>query len=347
MTNPCGTEQAGYEQIVACFIKNLMLNHISCSAMVRGYAKSINMLFCLCNFPIPANFLERNNICTILISGRDKEENIARQHIPITQEMFAALKKLGNKSDIDSPETVVAGWFTFIRVTGLQVAEYKQQTESKIDVHKYPLSKQVTKVFLPTNWIFYDKNNRTIRKHPSGGVITLPKKLEVTFRIQKNWQNGQLIMIVLDDDRPDFCPVRAAYEIFLRATRLGQTDNEPIAAFVNKSGKKQYLTGNNISDVSHLVARAVHPDLSKDKIKGFSLHSGRVWALVLLDEASMAPDFMKSCLRWLGKLYHLYLHDKSILQQQHIGALSKESKEVLKLLSISNIVPEDNEMGVY
>jgi hypothetical protein len=55
ITNPCGAEQAGYKQIIACFIKNLMLDHNSRSATVRGYAKSINMLFCLQNFLIPAD----------------------------------------------------------------------------------------------------------------------------------------------------------------------------------------------------------------------------------------------------------------------------------------------------
>ncbi len=124
-------------------------------------------------------------------------------------------------------------------------------------------------------------------------------------------------------------------------------DDDSIAVFVNKSGKKKYLTGNKISDVLRSVARAVHPNLSKGEIKGFSSHSGRVWALVLLDKAGMVPDFMKSCLCWLGGSYHLYLCDTSILQQQHVNTLSKESKEVLKLLSISNIVHEDNEMGVY
>jgi hypothetical protein len=156
--------------------------------------------------------------------------------------MFAALKRLGNISDIDSPETVIADWFTFIRVTGLQVAEYAQQTKSKLDMHKYPSGKRVTKSFLPTDWIFYDKNNRIIRKHPSGGVITLPKKMKVSFRIQKNMQNGQLITIVLDDNHPDLCPTRAAYKIFLQAKRLGQTDNKPMVVFVNKSGKKKHLT---------------------------------------------------------------------------------------------------------
>jgi hypothetical protein len=75
------------------------------------------------------------------------------------------------------------------------------------------------KAFLPTDWIFYDKNNRIIRKHPSGGVHTLPKKIKVTFRIQKNRQNSQLTLIILDNDHPDLCPIRAAYKIFLQAKK--------------------------------------------------------------------------------------------------------------------------------
>jgi hypothetical protein len=67
-----------------------------------------------------------------------------------------------------------------------------------------------------------------------------------------------------------------------------------MAVFVNKNGMTRYLTGKKISDVLHSIARAVHPDLSEDAIKRFSSHSGQVWALVLLDEAGMNPDFMKS-----------------------------------------------------
>ncbi len=120
-----------------------------------------------------------------------------------------------------------------------------------------------------------------------------------------------------------------------------------MAVFVNKNGNTKYLTGNKISDVLRTIARIVHPDLSEDKIKRFSSHSGRVWALVLLDKAGMSPDFCKSRLRWMGKSYWLYLRNTSILQQKHVDAIDKESSEVVKLLSISNTVPEDSKMGVY
>jgi hypothetical protein len=201
----------------------------------------------------------------------------------------------------DSLEAIVTNWFTFIRVTGLRLAEYVQKTKSKVDVHNYPLGKQVIKAFLPTDWILYDENGRVIRDHPSGKGCPSPKKMKITFWIQKNRQNGQSITLISDSNHPDICPVQAAYKIFLRSKRLGQTDKQPMAVFVNKNGETKYLMGNKFSDVLRTFARKVHPDLSEDKIKRFSSHLGRVWALVLLDEAGMSPDFCKSCLRWMSK----------------------------------------------
>jgi hypothetical protein len=125
-----------------------------------------------------------------------------------------------------------------------------------------------------------------------------------------------------------------------------------LAVFVNKQGITKYLTRNKILDVLQSIARTVHPDLSEDEIKRFSPHLGRVWVLVLLDEAGRTPDFMKSCLRWMGESYRLYLHDTSILQQKHINVLCKELDKVMRLLGnnqdiLPNIVPADDKMGEY
>jgi hypothetical protein len=122
--------------------------------------------------------------------------------------------------------------------------------------------------------------------------------------------------------------------------------------FVNKFGITRYLTGNKIQDVLQSIARAVHPDLTEDEIKCFSSHSGRVWALVLLDEAGMLPAFITSHLRWMGDFYKLYFRDTSILQHKHVVALSKESNKVMQLLGnnwdiLPDIVPADDKMGKY
>jgi hypothetical protein len=105
-----------------------------------------------------------------------------------------------------------------------------------------------------------------------------------------------------------------------------------MAVFVNKNNATKYLASNEIAEVLRSIAKAVHPDLTKEELKKFSSHSGRVWALVLLDEAGMTPDFMKSRLRWMGESYCLYLRDTLILQRKHVDALKKESDEITRLL---------------
>ena len=60
----------------------------------------------------------------------------------------------------------------------------------------------------------------------------------------------------------------------------------------------------------------------------FTSHLGRVWAIVILDEAGMPPDFIKSRLRWMGNSYRLYLQDSAILQQKHITALDIASTKI-------------------
>jgi hypothetical protein len=176
------------------------------------------------------------------------------------------------------------------------------------------LGNKVVKAFVSTDVSFYDAKGRLVTLHSLDGSGDPPKKLKIKFRIQKNCQNGQTITFAADDKHPHICPVRSAYWIFLCAKRLGQADNQPMGVYVNHQGLVKYLTGNKISELLQAVAKKCHPDLTKDEISCFSSHSGRVWAVVLLDEAEMNPDFIKSWLRWMGESYRLYLRDTAILQ---------------------------------
>ncbi len=67
-----------------------------------------------------------------------------------------------------------------------------------------------------------------------------------------------------------------------------------MGVFVNKFGIKKYLTGGKIARVPQSIAKIVHPDLSTEELSRISSHLGKVWALVLLDEAGMSPAFMTS-----------------------------------------------------
>ncbi len=231
----------------------------------------------------------------------------------------------------------------------MRVAEYAQRYQTKVDVHEYPSGKRVTKAFIANDWKFYDKKGRII---DASCPTSKPTKVKVTFRIQKNRRNGQSVTIIADDSHPEICLVRAAQRIIVQAKRLGQLDHEPLAVFLNHQNQKKYLTGSKIAEILQATASLVHPDLTKDKISRLSLHSGRVWALVLLDEAGMSPEFIQFRLLWLGASYRLYLQDTSVIQNKHISALNKAPNKIIQLLGknctiLPSDVPIDEGMGEY
>jgi hypothetical protein len=67
--NPCGSKP-GYEQLVACFMKKLMLDCNSQSVTVQGYVQSINKLFEYCGLPIPADLSDKENISAKLLHAQ-------------------------------------------------------------------------------------------------------------------------------------------------------------------------------------------------------------------------------------------------------------------------------------
>ena len=312
------------------------------------------MLFRLRGFPIPVDLSDKSNMCTKLIDAIESEELIAKQRNPITNEMFASMEKLAKESLMDSAISVIFDIFCLIRITGFRVAEYAQTTQTKVDLHEYPSGNLVVKAFLPTDWAFKNDKGRLIKIHSlkANANLMVPNEVKITFRIQKNRQNGQKIIICADHDYPMICPVRAAYRIFLRAKRLGQQDDQPLLVFVNNHDQTKYLTGSKIAEVLQSIAKTTHPDMTPDKLSRISSHSGRVWAVVLLDEAGKSPDFIKYCLRYMGDSYRFYLQDTSIIQHQHIEALKLNSEMITKLLGanrsiLPEIVPIDYDMGIY
>jgi hypothetical protein len=141
------------------------------------------------------------------------------------------------------------------------------------------LGKRVVKAFVSSDWKFYNSRGRLIID-----PIEILKKLKMTFWIQKNRQNGQSITLVANNAHHDKCLVCAAHHNFLRAKKLGQSDSEPMGVFVNKFSIRKYLTGGKIAKVLQSIAKRVHLDLSAEELSRISSHSGRVWALVLLDK---------------------------------------------------------------
>ena len=83
--------------------------------------------------------------------------------------------------------------------------------------------------------------------------------VEITWRVQKNRQNGQKITWVANEAFPLLCPVQAALRIATRSIRLGLSESGvPLGCYIKTSAKKNkvvYITGNVISDVLRALLR--------------------------------------------------------------------------------------------
>jgi hypothetical protein len=122
-------------------------------------------------------------------------------------------------------------------------------------------------------------------------------------------------------------------QLVLRAKRLNQPDDMPVAVYKTKKGKVIYLTGNKIAELLQKAVKEVWPDTTPDKLKRYSAHSLKVWACVLLDKAGKLPDYIKKRLRWLGDSFRMYLRDTAIIQHQHVDALLAALQEVMDLIA--------------
>ena len=148
MPDPCGPER-GYEAIVSYFVYELINEHNSRSGTVRGYLNDINDLFDMRDFPIPADFKNKQNMSVRLFEALKEEEDVAKQRDPITTEIFALLKVKADEAGPDSAVTVVFEWFCLIKIMGLRAGEYAQRVQTKVEIHEYPVSgKKVVKAFV-------------------------------------------------------------------------------------------------------------------------------------------------------------------------------------------------------
>jgi len=223
--DPCGN-QSGYERIVAIYVKYVMLgvNYLNKrqvrSATVRGYAESVNTLFTLRGFKPPAVFDDPSNLVALLISNLKKEEeDIAKQRSPLDNHVFAKLQdKAARSKSKDSADVVLFNTVALGRITGHRLSEYAQTKQNKVEVHKHPSGREVVKAFTASDFVFFGKSGKRIADLTE---VTLDAvtSVRVTWRIQKNRQNGQSLNIAADVGNPAICPVCNAAALVLRSRR--------------------------------------------------------------------------------------------------------------------------------
>jgi hypothetical protein len=148
---------------------------------------------------------------SIIINNLIKEETVASQRSPLDSTIFAELQQaasLFHSHDFD--QNLLFDMLTLSRFIGPCVSEYAQTTQDKVDYHVYPSGTCIIKAFAANDFIFYDKSGHVLKKINDSTHDTATS-VQITWRIQKNRQNGQKIKLFADTTKnPAICPVRGA-----------------------------------------------------------------------------------------------------------------------------------------
>ena len=155
------------------------------------------------------------------------------------------------------------------------------------------------------------------------------------FKIQKNWQNGQLQRCQRNRRYRKFCFVESAMALVDNALYLGQGWADPLCVYREGLTTKM-LTGQDVTTYLRFVTHLVHPAVSQAELNLISTHSVRVTAAVKLHEAGKDVSYIKLRLRWLSDCFLVYLQNTRIIMIQHNKALKPAHVKMLKLALTSH-----------
>jgi hypothetical protein len=196
---------------------------------LQGYATAVYTLFQLRGYKQPTKLSNPSNKPGIIINNLIKEETVASQHSPLDSTFFPKLQRAASSSHShDSDRNLLFDMPTLSRFIGPCISEYAQTTQDKVDYRVYPSGTCVIKAFTANDFVFYDKSGHVLKKI-DGSTLDLATSVQITWRIQKNCQNGQKIKLSADTKNPAICPVRGTLRMVVRASHLGQPDDMPVA----------------------------------------------------------------------------------------------------------------------
>ena len=157
---------------------------------------------------------------------------------------------------------------------------------------------------------------------PHTSTFASVDRADVRWRYQKNGDNGEVIKYYRDYDNPDWCPVRAIWNIVQRAIRLGIPAHEPVAKYKDTKGKVFFITDKNVRTLLQDAAKNALGINDKKALSKWSCHSMRVTAANELHRLGFSDAFIKHRLRWRSDAFQMYLRHTIHAARLHTKSIS-------------------------
>ena len=254
-------------------------------------------------------------------------ESMPNRREPLTKDMVVYILDKGSAMDsADNLYTVMGDWLTLGLQTGARRQEWAQDRTTLQRSNHVDLNVDGSPTaFIESDFEFRGFNGLRLSTD-SLPSLDLIATVRITWRYQKNMDNGQVITYAKDSSFPKLCAVNAAHRIISRAHRLGVAKSNPIAVFpTTRKSKRQcmltYIDDVHIKSLLQEAATSLYKITSKEDLARFTSHSVRVGACVLLHVNGVSTDTIKFRLRWRSDAFKAYLRNVDALAEQHRNVL--------------------------
>lgn len=335
--------QEDRDLVIAILIMSLIQGETLHCRMIRtdtmkDYLRAFEKLFVARQLDVPTKEVTISYANTA-IRVFERWQKLPKRREPLSDEMCADLFQKGMDDHPDGRHAVVADFVLLGRYLAFRLSEFAQESQQTIKLNEKANGGDGS----PCAFTFQDidlfASKKTRRKMSFNQTKNLksddtPDMVSLTWRFQKNSQNGQKISLVKDDLHPNLCPVRAAVRIKQRAIRHNQTaPDQPVAFFIARQ-KQCYLTGDVLKRAFQASAKEVEGIDDPDLLSRFSAHSIRVTAANLLHRAGKSPLYIQLRCRWQSQTFMMYLRNTIDLAEQHTMAVyPTESLQALNLVA--------------
>jgi hypothetical protein len=263
-----------------------------------------------------------------LFTELQRWESVPDRREPFTLDMLHALYSLVSTTQVP-PDSDLAGlqdWFTIGLFAGLRKSEWAQNAGTATVGSQQRNIFGDTQAFCVNDFRFELSTGRRLTGYD---VLSMPAatvtKLRITFRTQKNGENGEEKLFARNEKPQGCCCVRAAIRVLERFQRLrGNSDfTTPLAIYRTTDGQCRLITSDLVErEMRKLAAKIYHLDPIKDReaLQRWSCHSLRVGACVILHGKGFTETQIKFLLRWRSNAFMMYLRNLTVLSRAQNAA---------------------------
>ena len=255
-----------------------------------------------------------------ILKAVENYEEVPKRRRMITDKMSRWLVERAAGESRDSAARAIVDWFILGRYAGFRAAEWSQTTQGKYArIEHWP--GEPSRAFIRNDFTFLAEDERRLSSEDLSERLI--GYLIITWRIQKNGQNGEQITFGRDDKSPAYSPTNAGFRIYERSKRLGMKDYEPMAVYRNSHGKVRFITDTMVNDLLRQAASAtLGIPRNNAELKLWSTHSIRVTAANLLYRMQLSDQYIMTRLRWLSAAFLVYLRNTIHSADAHTKAAS-------------------------